>query len=163
MAKRMTLNDLNKEHKKISGQKVIHILNGQYEVKIDEHIRNSKLIDMLSDISQLISTFSSDKNFTPEDLQSIIQLGHVFFLRHFTDFPIPKENDLSTLTQVFIELYDTEMLDEIEKKFDSKEFRKVEEKLAEYFRNAPQVQKMIDQVYTNSLQDDEIEKVQKSS
>ncbi|MBG9776204.1 hypothetical protein [Brevibacillus laterosporus] len=163
MAKRMTLNDLNKEHKKISGQKVIHILNGQYEVKIDEHIRESKLFDMLSDIGQLLSPLASDNSVTPEDLALATQLSNVLFLRSFTDLPIPKENDLSTLTKVYIALFDTGILEEVTEKFNEKDMQKVKEKVVQYFKNAPQVENMIGQIYSSMLQDDEIEKVQKSS
>ncbi|MGG1444801.1 hypothetical protein ABE354_22635 [Brevibacillus laterosporus] len=163
MAKRITLNDLNKEHKKISGQKVIHILNGQYEVKIDEHIRESKLFDMLSDIGQLLSPLASDNSVTPEDLALATQLSNVLFLRSFTDLPIPKENDLSTLTKVYIALFDTGILEEVTEKFNEKDMQKVKEKVVQYFKNAPQVENMIGQIYSSMLQDDEIEKVQKSS
>ncbi|XOS93104.1 hypothetical protein ACLMAB_05510 [Brevibacillus laterosporus] len=163
MAKRMTLNDLNKEHKKISGQKVIHILNGQYEVKIDEYIRESKLFDMLSDIGQLLSPLASDSNVTPEDLALATQLSNVLFLRSFTDLPIPKENDLSTLTKVYIALFDTGILEEVTEKFNEKDMQKVKEKVVQYFKNAPQVENMIGQIYSSMLEDDEIEKVQKSS
>ncbi|MED1665782.1 hypothetical protein [Brevibacillus laterosporus] len=163
MAKRITLNDLNKEHKKISGQKVIHILNGQYKVKIDEHIRESKLFDMLSDIGQLLSPLASDNSVTPEDLALATQLSNVLFLRSFTDLPIPKENDLSTLTKVYIALFDTGILEEVTEKFNEKDMQKVKEKVVQYFKNAPQVENMIGQIYSSMLQDDEIEKVQKSS
>ncbi|MGG0793845.1 hypothetical protein ABE137_07540 [Brevibacillus laterosporus] len=163
MAKRLTLNDLNKEHKKISGQKVVHILNGQYEVKIDEHIRNSKLIDMLSDLSQLLSPLASDSSVTPEDLALATKLSDVLFLRTFTDLPIPKENDLSTLTKVYIALYDTDILEEVNEKFNNRDIQKVREKVTQYFKNATQVENMISQIYSNMLQENDIEKVQKSS
>ncbi|TPG68710.1 hypothetical protein EEL31_09350 [Brevibacillus laterosporus] len=159
MAKRMTLNDINKEHKKLSGQKVIHILNGQYEVKIDECIRDSKLSVMLADVGQLLAPLASDSDITPEDLALAAQLSNVLFLRSFTDLPIPKENDLSTLTQVYIKLVDTGILKEVTEKFDEKEIQKVQVKVAQYFKDAPQVENMIGQMYTNMMQGDEIESI----
>ncbi|TPG68897.1 hypothetical protein EEL31_10390 [Brevibacillus laterosporus] len=160
MAKRLSLNDINKEHKKLTEQKLIYILDDKYEVKIDKIIVDSKLVTMLSDLNQLISPLVKDKNIKPEELVLAMQLSNVLFLRSFTNLPIPPENDLSVLVQVYTQLVDIGILKEVTDKFDQSELKKVQHRVSDYYKNAPQVENMIGQVYAKMLKGDHDAEIQ---
>jgi hypothetical protein len=108
MGKKLTSSAINSTfNKHFTKRKVIiNISNSDYEVLVDEHIQQSKMENLFTELFE--KQEYSKRNNLGLDISCYAQ---VLLLKYFTD--IPMTNDLATQLSIYIKLKDLNVLDSI--------------------------------------------------
>jgi hypothetical protein len=120
MGKKLTTSAINTAFNKHFTRRklIVNVNNNDYEVYVDEHVQQSKLEDLFSELFQKYEY--SQKNDLGLDSSYYAQ---VLLLKYFTD--IPMGDDLGTQLQIFIKLKDLNILDSIMDVLDETELNEL--------------------------------------
>lgn len=120
---------------------------GEHEVLLSEYFGEKSINKVVSDLLEVITPLLQSEEIKPEDLVSPITLIPILTLREFTDLPIPKENDLAVLTAVSDRLINHGIVRQVYPQFDQFEVQKLGELIGESFKNLPQIQRTMQEMY----------------
>lgn len=128
MGKKLTQSAINGTFSKhFTKRKVIvNVLTSDYEVLVDEHIQQTKLEDLFTELFQKYQL--SQKNDLGLDMSYYAQ---VLLLKYFTD--IPMSDDLGTQLSLYIKLKDLNVLDSIVDVLDDTELNELMPKVMKSF------------------------------
>ncbi|MDY8023379.1 hypothetical protein [Paenibacillus polymyxa] len=151
MAKKLTATDLNKLSKGINKTKTHPILDGQFEVVIDQHFKDSSINNIFTGLVEVI------KGILPSELTELTfsriaqHIGMTLMLREFTDLPIPNKNEFQTLIKVYENLLNTNIFVEVMNKLPEDQIRKVEKRFKE-------IESRFDKIVKESEKEDELDR-----
>ncbi|MEK4432984.1 hypothetical protein MHB54_27915 [Paenibacillus sp. FSL M7-0802] len=128
MAKKLTATDLNKLSKGINKTKTHPILDGQFEVTIDQHFKNSSINNIFTGLFEVVKDINKSELTELTFSRIAQQIGMTLMLREFTDLPIPNKNDFQTLIKVYENLLNTNIFVEVMNKMPEDQIRKVEKR-----------------------------------
>lgn len=131
MAKKLTASELNKLSAKFNNKTTIRILDGEFEVAINDVFRDTDIDNVVLNYLTVLQEVNRKEQITDELLKDTVSLLNTFVLREFTDLPIPKKNDITSLIKVTKNLMDNGITNEVLNHFPADQLIKVETKLKE--------------------------------
>lgn len=129
MAKKLTASELNKLSAKFNNKTTIRILDGEFEVAINDVFRDTDIDNVVLNYLTVLQEVNRKEQITDELLKDTVSLLNTFVLREFTDLPIPKKNDIASLIKVTKNLMDNGITNEVLNHFPIEQLAKVEIKL----------------------------------
>lgn len=131
LAKKLTASELNKLSAKFNNKTTIRILDGEFEVSINDVFRDTDIDNVVLNYLTVLQEVHRKEQITDELLKDTVSLLNTFVLREFTDLPIPKKNDITSLIRVTKNLMDNGITNEVLNHFPAEQLIKVEAKLKE--------------------------------
>ncbi|QWU13405.1 hypothetical protein SAMN04487895_10371 [Paenibacillus sophorae] len=132
MAKKLTSSILNKINSKYEERKKIYILNGEYEVQIHKYFKDALIDKVAIQYIKFLQELKTKKNIDDEIIKDTIVLLDTLILREFTDLPIPKKNNVSSLIKVTHDLLNSGVYVEVMNQISDTEIKQVHQKLEAY-------------------------------
>jgi hypothetical protein len=143
MAKKPTLQNLNKEAKKLDSKRSVTIKD--FEFILDEHFRTTKIQKMLMDYVEFINEIKQQgaKLDTSSLIIYLSLLVNGLVLKYFSNIPFKENESHETLVATVNNLIDLEIFEELWNSFNESELTKVNDILRKVSENAPQTSQMI--------------------
>lgn len=131
MAKKLTAAELNKLSSKFNDKTVIRILDGEFEVSINNTFRDSDIDNVVLNYLTVLQEVQRKEQITDELIKDTVSLLNTFVLREFTDLPIPKKNDITSLIRVTKNLLDNGITNEVLSHISPAQLVRVENRIKE--------------------------------
>lgn len=131
MAKKLTAAELNKLSSKFNDKTVIRILDGEFEVSINNTFRDSDIDNVVLNYLTVLQEVQRKEQITDELIKDTVSLLNTFVLREFTDLPIPKKNDITSLIRVTKNLLDNGITNEVLSHIPPAQLARVENRIKE--------------------------------
>ncbi|MBE7897185.1 hypothetical protein G7L40_00475 [Paenibacillus polymyxa] len=128
MAKKLTATDLNKLSKGINETRTYPILDGQFDVIINQHFKDTSINNIFTGLVEVVKGIEASELTELTFSRIAQQIGMTLMLREFTDLPIPNKNDFQTLIKVYENLLNTNIYVEVMNKLPEDQIRKVEKR-----------------------------------
>lgn len=131
MPKKLTVAELNKLTKEINETKTYPILDGQFDVTINQHFKDTSINNIFTGLIEVVKGIEASELTELAFSQIAEQVGLTLMLREFTDLPIPNKNDFQTLIKVYENLLNTNIFVEVMNKLPEDQIKKVEKRFKE--------------------------------
>lgn len=139
MAKKLTLTELNKIHKKYKEKEEKYILDGQYKVTVDKHWRLSIIEELIFEWQEIISLLREEEKMALNDVKNIMLLPNLLVLKYFTNI-FPKNIKFEKMLDCYDVLLDIGAFKEIfNDVLPQDELKKFYDKLEEYTKNINEI------------------------
>lgn len=139
MAKKLTLTELNKIHKKHKEKEEKYILDGQYKVIVDKHWRLSIIEELIFEWQEIISLLREEEKMALNDIKNIMLLPNLLVLKYFTNI-FPKNIKFEKMLDCYDALLDIGAFKEIfNDVLPQDELKKFYNKLEEYTKNVNEI------------------------
>jgi hypothetical protein len=148
MTKKLTLTNINAEHKKQFKEKKNVVLKYGYNIQVDEKFQKTKIQKLVVDYQLMINKFN-ETDVDSEFVKKFMFITYMLIIKHFTDVDnIPITID--GMVSVCEKLIDLEVLEEIMSSFDIAEIDKVKDELIKFSQTSELYKEQVASLFANT-------------